>query len=160
MKTKISLLLICFCLFGCSEFSEYNTTNHSLNYNPNTNVVVYSIEWDSSKFEENSKYVIKKYAPEEKEEKKINFDAEITFYLEDFDLPLTITFKFNTYPDKSKLHFLMSDCEEVTLDSTQGYNTSLTFNEAYSNSFELEAMYDRELSYKIKVNALLRYGGW
>lgn len=160
MKNKTSLLLIGFFLFGCSEFSEHNTPNHSLNYNPNASVLVESIEWNTSKFEENNKYILKKYTLEEKEEKNIDFNAELSFYLEDFYLPLTVSFNFNTLPDKSKLHFLISDCEEVNLDSIQGYNTSLTFNELYSNSFILEAMYDRNLSYKIKINALLRYGGW
>ena len=159
MNRITKILLISLCLVGCVDNNGNNYVNHSLNYDNNVDGKVESIDWDSTKFEEDKRYSVRKYTLEEIEQKDIDFNAKVQFYLEDFELPLTISFKYTMPPERSHLYFFMEDCEEVELGSTKGYNTSLIFNELYSNSFILEAMYDRELSYKIKINALLRYGG-
>ena len=160
MNKKFNLLLISLCLVGCSDYNGDDIVNYSLNYGKKEDGTVEKIEWDSKKYEEDKKYNLNKYTLENKEEKNLDYDAELTFYLEDFELPLTLSFKFVTSPDKSKLYYYMTDCYSVDLGETHGYSTSLTFNELYTNSLKLEAMYDGDLSYVIKINALLRYGGW
>lgn len=159
MKKINVILLTLVSLVGCEEYDAYEKVSHSLNYLINDNLEVKSIEWDTSNLEENKKYTIKKYPQEEKEEKNILVDAELSFYLDDFEVPYALTLKFETKPDKANLYYYITDCYNVTLGRDYGKHTTINFEDMYSSSFEIEAMYDRNLSYKIKINALIRYGG-
>lgn len=159
MKKINVILLALVSLFGCDEYDEYEKVSRSLNYSNDANLNVQSINWDTSNFEDSQKYTIKKYTQEEKEEKNILVDAELSFYLDDFEVPLSLTFKFKTNPDQAMLYYYITDCYNVTLERDYGKYTTINFDDYYSCSFKLEAMYDRNINYLIKINALIRYGG-
>lgn len=158
-KTINTILISLLCFVGCNK--KDNDAEYAQSFLNSNNIPVESIEWDSSKYENNDKYMIKKYTQEEKNEKNISKDAEIYLYTDDFPLPLTIQLSFGTYPVivNSKLNYSYDINNEFIVIETLGNSIDITFNEVVVYSFELCVSCDLA-TYVIEINALERYLDW
>ena len=121
-------------------------------------VYVEKIEWNSSQYENDKNFSVKKYTKEEKEENKLSYDAELKHVvfkkLEDYRL----NFKFTVLPYNASdtLDYSINVTNfDVRKENKDDKTVDVVFNEATSVNLTASSTDGRTVSYTIKITIIV-----
>lgn len=119
---------------------------------------VEKISWNSTEYEQNTKFRVTKYTEEEKKVNNIKHDAELRYGTFGEVKDLTLNFKFQVEPSNStndKLsYYINAQNVQVTMNVKDDNTVDVIFNEGTVIDLVAKSTDGREKSYIVKINII------